>query len=613
MLSRIIAQGLFLPFLRIVPYAKIDKKNGFFSISNDGVTFWSKTENNFTRLDEWYAEYVKFRQVNMIETFKKFRIAKNFRAWSKTVKRKKFETARKFIGKNLFFANPCLNQAMLEIRDEYCRLVCFKFTDIASLENYQLLFFNENQMTQFKQTRELLDKFRQKTVSLLFDACNDALKAQGFSPEDEILNCKSIKKLKEQISFTTRNNKLHFCSRLTKFLFLADLIHIDLLYNVLRNSIEDLAQIIQLHSDLGPSFEKLSEISDTGVEVEDLRPPELPQSSFLVAELVLKPNNVEVDPSREITLNVFIQMIDLFLEAIRNVSPFQSDAHFKLFTKPSIVGHQEDRLFAVTASIDFMIDSDDNMNTNKQSIIENINLAYDKVECYVETFDPLREAYKEDVQMDKEQLRGEKDLNLLREYCKRYTNEISDLERLLPNCNLGVLRLRQGTFKAEIIPKCRELLLILEEILANLAKTTVSEVRDKTEDLMTELTTIQADAQSLVTLLRFLEECPAKIDATEEVFDYALRAYEIMEEFAITTSEEEKKNLWNTEDFLEQLKSELSTKVESRQATIDLLAKSLLDNVSSTVEEVENVRIEIVKPEFIDVSFACVVLSIFYF
>lgn len=522
--------------------------------------------------------------------------------WAGGIKWKKFNQAREFIGDNLFLAIPSLHKSLLEIRLEYCQLIQLKFTDIEVYEGWQLFYFVESQMAQFEQTRDFLYSFRKRTIGQLYNACYEAMIAKGFSPEDEIINCKSVKKLKEQISFTMRATKRNFCARLTNFLCLADLIIINLLYSVLRNSFDDMAGIFQIHTDLGPSFETLTKVTDTGVELENPRPKDFPQSPLLSAELVLRPNSVEVDPSREVTVYIISQMISLFLEAIHNVKPFQSDERFKLFTEPSIVGHQEDRLFLRPASIDFMIETDKEMNRNKKSVIDNINLAYDKVEEYVKRFNPIREAYKEDVQMDKETLRHEKDLDTLITYCERYTSEMNGLEGLLTHCNLGLMQLKQGTFKEEIIPTCRELLSILEELLPNLAKETVLEVREKAENLMTKLTTVPVEAQSFVNYLGFLEKCPIRIEDIMKVLGYSLRAFQIMKEFEIMISEEEKENFFDTEDFLQQLKQELDSKVESRQAIIDQLAESLQSDIRMIFEEVENVREEIMQPMLIDVS-----------
>jgi dynein heavy chain, axonemal len=585
----------------IAPYSKINK-SAYFTISQEGVTFWSPTENHFTRLDEWYREYLKFCELYKLKIFRKFRVWKTFMVWLKSIKFKKINEARKFLEENLFFANPKLNATLLKIRSEFCELEQLKFTDITLLENWHLFYFIESQMAKFEETRDALYEFRKKMIDQLFQACYEAMLDRNYSPEDEIINCKSVKKLKEQISFTMRAAKRNFCSRLTNFLCLADFIIINLLHSVLRNSFAEMAQIFQSHTDCGPSFEKLRELTDVGAELEDVRPSDAPQSPLLTTELVLKPDSVEVDPSRNVTLYIVGQMIGLFLEAIHNVRPFQSDEKFKLFTEPSIVGHQENRLYDCPPSVDFMIEIDEEMKRNRRSIVEDINTAYAKCEEYVKRFEPIREAYKEDVQMDKEKLRKEKDLDSLITYCERFTNEMNGLEGLLPVCNLGLMQLRQGTFKEEIIPTCRELLSILEELLPNLAKETVLEVREKAENLMTKLTTVPIDAQSFVNYLDFLEKCSVRIEDIEKVLGYALRAFQIMKEFEIMISDEEKENFLDTEDFLLQLKAELESKVTARQEIIDQLAESLQNDIKNIFEEVEVVRTEIMKPELIDVS-----------
>ncbi|CRK89849.1 CLUMA_CG003435, isoform A [Clunio marinus] len=594
------SSGDFNPYsLIVVPFSKIDKNN-YFTMSKFGVTYWSPTENYFTRLDDWYAEYLMFWKFKSIKTFKKFRLWKTFHIWNKSIKWRKYNEARLYLGDNLFFAIPDLHKALIVMREDYCQLINKKFTDIKVLENWNLFYFIESQMAQFEHTKELLNSFRKKILTELFHACYEAIQARGFSPEDEIINCKSVKKVKEQISFNMRAKKRNFCLRLTSFLRLADYIIIEVLHSVLHNSFDEIAKVFQIHTDLGPSFQRLKAVTDTGKPVEDSRPEGVPQNPLMSAELLLKPDSIEVDPSRSVTSHIVGQIINLFYEAVMEIEAFQSDARFKLFTEPSIVGRQEDRLFDRALSIYFMINIDQKMKDDKQSVIDNITIAYDKVDEYVKRFNPIREAYKEDVQMDKEKLRNEKDLDTLITYCERYTTEMMGLEGILSNCNLGLLQLKQGTFKDEIIPTCRELLSILEQLLPNLAEETVLEVREKAENLMTKLTTVPVDAQSFVNYLDFLEKCSTRIEDIEKVLGYALRAFQIMKDFEIMISDEEKEKFSNTEQFLLHLKAELRLKVEARQDIIDQLAASLQSDIKNIFEDVESVRVEIIKPELID-------------
>ena len=58
-----LSSELFTPYSFIeVPYSKVDK-NHFFTISKEGFTLWSTTENHFTRIDEWYRDYLNYCSV----------------------------------------------------------------------------------------------------------------------------------------------------------------------------------------------------------------------------------------------------------------------------------------------------------------------------------------------------------------------------------------------------------------------------------------------------------------------------------------------------------------------------------------------------------------------
>ncbi|KAG5682932.1 hypothetical protein PVAND_012250 [Polypedilum vanderplanki] len=591
----------FTPYSFIeVPYSKIDK-SGFFTISKEGFTFWSPNENHFTRLEDWYGDYLKYCDVIKIKLFKKYRIWKSFTVWQKAIKWKKFYDAKNYIEENLFFANPILHETLLELRKHYCQLIDKKFTDIELLENWQLFYFLENQMTQFEMTRDMLEDFHTEMEIKLFDACYRAIKEKGFSPEDEILNCKSVKKLKEQISFTDRANKRLFCSRLTNFLCLTDLITIELLSTILCTSFDDLARVFQIHSKYGPTFQKLkSSNSIDDVVLEDPRPENVPQSPFLIADLVLKPDKIEVDPSKDVCLYVIGQMFDLFYEAVHNFTAFQGGAKFRLFTEPSIVGHQEDRLYNVVQSIDFILEHNAGLTNNKKSIINIINIAYDKIEIYIKRFDHIKEQYKQDLAMNKEHLNNEKDLDQLIDYCDRFTREMESLDGILPEINLGLILLRQGTFKEKIIPRCKELLSILEEHLPKLAKETIIEVREKAENLMTKLITVPQEAQSYVNYLFFLEKCPHRIDEIEKVLKYAMRAFQIMKDFAIMVDDDEKDQFLDTEEYLHNVKVELELRIVSRQDIINQLERSLQNDIENIFKEISAVHVDVMKPELID-------------
>lgn len=83
---------------------------------------------------------------------------------------------------------------------------------------------------------------------------------------------------------------------------------------------------------MGPDYEVLRNF-DGIIEQEANVSDDLPKIPFIKAELILKPDKVEVDPSRDVTFSIFKQLVDWIIEAVRDVKRFQTDEIFKLFTE----------------------------------------------------------------------------------------------------------------------------------------------------------------------------------------------------------------------------------------------------------------------------------------
>lgn len=236
---------------------------------------------------------------------------------------------------------------------------------------------------------------------------------------------------------------------------------ITFLHEMLADCFGKLADLFRAHDSCRPTAEQLaSDVVDQ--QIEDTRPAHVPQRPLFVGELVLKPDRVEADPSRKVMLHIFNQLVDLILDSVYSMTRFQSDDTYLQFTKPSIMGRQEDRLGGKAPSIDTIMDDDGVMIANRRFVFDAINQAFDTAEVYVQRFEPIRLNYEVDVNTDPKTIRAERDVNKLRAYCLRYNDEMKALEGIVANIHLGMLQLKQGTFKEEVIPVCRDLLVVLD-------------------------------------------------------------------------------------------------------------------------------------------------------
>lgn len=151
--------------------------------------------------------------------------------------------------------------------------------------------------------------------------------------EDEAIVYKTIRKMKEMMSFTDRANKRRYCQRLCFFLYLVDYMTICMLGNILHNTFVKLVYVFRVHDELGPTIQELNENSATDTHLEQPRPTDCPQRPLLNAELILKPECIEIDPPQELTLHIVQELIRMIMESAYKLERFQSDEYYNFFVE----------------------------------------------------------------------------------------------------------------------------------------------------------------------------------------------------------------------------------------------------------------------------------------
>jgi hypothetical protein len=191
--------------------------------------------------------------------------------------------------------------------------------------------------------------------------------------------------------------------------------------------------------------------------------------------------------------------------------------------------------------VDYLLEVDDDFESNKNMMLEVMEEAYQKIDKYIERYEEIQEKYREDMATDKEALYRETDLDKLVAYCERYTNECKSMENLLSVCNLGLFQLKLGTFKEMIIPKCQDLLGVLDKVLPRLVfmvdlfqiksvflphrlvQETVSKVKVSAENMMLKLFDLPDATNRYVQYIDYLEkDCPEVMQKIEIDLKYAL-------------------------------------------------------------------------------------------
>lgn len=87
------------------------------------------------------------------------------------------------------------------------------------------------------------------------------------------------------------------------------------------------------------------------------------------------------------------------------------------------------------------------------------------VDKYTFRFDKIRDNYQQALTMDRDLIRNETELEKLRLFCQRYNSEMAELENIQETQRLGLVQVKQVSFREEIIPVCQDLLSVLDETL----------------------------------------------------------------------------------------------------------------------------------------------------
>ncbi|XP_065087185.1 dynein axonemal heavy chain 6 [Ochlerotatus camptorhynchus] len=574
----------FGPYLFLeVPFSKVDKHE-YYTVSRHGITYWSDTENQFSQLSEWLADYEKYKKITKLNFFGNYRCIKVFRQWRQNVKWAKYETARQTLSGSLFLVMPRLAKALLYMREQYEQLIHFRFFDVSVCENWHLPYFVETQMTTFEQVRDLLFNLNQKMREVLYDACTNTLTDRGYSPHDEALNCANKKKLKDIMSFTERANKRKLCALLARFLEYADHMMINLLHQILSESFRNLSNVFH-----GYDSTQSSE-----------------RTPFMSVELLLKPTTIAVDPSREVAASfmeqICFQPLVMVVESTRRIVRFQSDAYFNIFTEPTIMGRQEDRLCGNPPSFNFIIDNDFELLDNIKSIHTNLNEAYDMVDKYIFRFDKIRDNYQQALAMDRDLIRNETELEKLRLFCQRYNSEMAELENIQETQRLGLVQVKQVTFREEIIPVCQDLLSVLDETLPRLALEKINYVNQKGEEISTKLMIVPEETSQYIYYFNFLEVCHEQVENLEKELSYAYEALKIMKTFRIPFRDEDKDKYLDMEELMVHIKDIMGTKRIQKRDMINKFDLCLHTDIAKIFSEVEEINEQVLQEWLLDNS-----------
>ncbi|XP_030566728.1 dynein heavy chain 6, axonemal [Drosophila novamexicana] len=586
----------FTPYsLREVEFANLNIYKPYYTVTRHGVTYWRVSENFFTPLNQWQQEFQQFLSIIQIRTFSIFRLWKGFKVWEKTIKWRKLSFARNHLQNNLFIVIPQLAKAILRMRSDIVVLERLSFVNIENIEEWHPFYFLELHMRIYEQLNYLFHEFRSFVGKALYRSCTEAIMARGFYPDDEINYYPSVKKMREAHSFMDRARKRAFCKTLTNFLTFCDMMLYQALYRVTIQSFEELNHAFNEHHQVAPTEAEIVRHDRLDTKIEKPRPPNAPQNPFFLAQLRLLPDRIEVEPLEEILRLIFQRITGLILETVLDIQPFTTDAEFTQYTKPSIMGRQEECLYQSAPELTFLLKQDVTFNFNRKNIFVLIRTAYEMARLYTERFNDIRENYEIDATTDPEDLSSERDLTALRNYCDRYCNNVRALDGILDHVFLGLLKLGQSGFKDAVTPVCQRLQSVLAVYLPQLAEEETTKLYEEAQDFYGRIGYEPQTTLQLVAHIRFLDNCHQELDELFLVIDYIHDLLIIIKDFNIPIDDERKEDYMDTEDYLNRTRETLGEILEKRQDFINQLDEVMQDDINALKEDIHEVAIEAIE------------------
>ncbi|XP_050294811.1 dynein axonemal heavy chain 6 [Anthonomus grandis grandis] len=595
---------LFNPYmLKVVGYKEVDKNN-FFTMSAKGVMQHIGSEVIFTPLDKWEAEYDMFQRLMNIRTFRMFRKWKGFYVWRKNIIYTKFTTAQKSLAENIFFLNPLLRQGLIDIQYMCYKMIDTNFVDLSEKENVWLFYFIENQMDKLIHIREQTTEFHELAKEIVSNACHGALLAKGFVPDERIVaeEQKDQRRRRQQkASYIEQASKKKFCERLSAYIMLVDYMSINMLHQLMINSINELNILFENHTKYLPGQELL-ETTELDKILEQPREKDDPQLPLFVVNVILEPDIVKLDPTVEVAKYIFRQIIELWEGHCIGVKPFVADPLYSIFTTPVINEKVEDRICGWGPTFEFYLNKDEKLAQEKERFFKFFDINYDAANLYIQRLEPVREFFAEDLMVCEEDIQQETVIENFRNMCTRYNSEIDVITNITNSQALGLLYLMQDGFKNSVLPEPRRLLEIAKDVIPWIGREKVAFLTQNVEEMETYLAQEPIMTVDYVKYLEYIDEATSRVDKMEEILDYCKELYDITEEFSILVAHEEMTNYLGLSVSLGNLRNLVDKKIEETGRIVKSFNDQMNKDISALISEVGVIKDECMQPWLYDID-----------
>ncbi|XP_066588945.1 dynein axonemal heavy chain 6 [Prorops nasuta] len=607
----------FTPYsFKIVSYKEISEE--YLTISANGVTQYNKSEMIFTPLETWEREYIYYLKLKQIKIFIKYSMWKPFNVWRKYVVCKKYTGAKQQLGKTLFILHPTLRHALLKIQRRCTAFLNSTFIDKSILEKNPLFTFLENQMSILENYRNQLDEFRALALETVNESCFITLEEAGYTVDDSNITIEQTAfgklgqfggqkfKMPEdgilKMSYIEQVRKRETCSRLSCFIHLADYMEVTTMHRLLINTYEELLKILESHSKCLPENDILA--TDTlDVVLKENRPSSIVQSPYFLVDLLISiERGITMDPTEETFRHSINTLKIMWEENLHAIKPLLSDYVLRHFTRPMINRQIQGSLCGLPPNILTIIEQDKKIWESKTRLDEVLQTNFDAVKLYCQRFKGIQELYEDDFNFDENVIRENTKVELFRQWCIRYKEEMEMIRKVVEYQPLGIFFLQLTRFKEAALLAPMGKMRIIESVMPGIGKSRVDALLSEALDAITYLESEPTSTDDYVSYIKFIDKAQQKVDLMEGQLDYVKELYDNMNEFNIQVAPEESANYLGIGVHFTNLRLAVDKKMEEREKLISKFNSQLQKDIAALTEKVAVINEEAQQQWLIDSS-----------
>ncbi|XP_021113900.1 dynein heavy chain 6, axonemal [Heterocephalus glaber] len=612
--------------IKVVSYENINK-NDYYTISQKAVTHVYNDDIEFIKIDRWEQEYLYHRELTKIPIFSLFRKWKAFSVWKKNVRSKKITACRNSLQKNLFIVNPHLQPALLKI-NELCYQISFMgLCYIEKCHTYTLQEFKAAQVIRLQEVTELLEQFRNMAKDVVRKACQLALRAAGFlpddcsfEPEEDLDRTVNVEMPFEsptfgdskKMTYTEQASKRHHCIRLTCFIHLNDYLIENTLHVLTVNSASSLLNYLTDKIKRTPSADVIQKwITEEKTEVTDKKGAPVVEKQeedeslipMFLTELILTVQSLLFEPSPEDFLDGISGAINCFQNTVLSVPNLLADWYFDAFTSPYINNKREEKTCGTGPSLSAVFDDDKNFHTIVFQIKETIRAAFESARLYAATFEKFHIFFKENESLDLQALKlQEPDVKYFGEQLEKYHKQHKDAVTLRPTRNVGLLLIDTKQLKEKLIPSPLRCLEVLNIMLPRLSKKKVDAIISEAQDAEYKLEFIPTTTTEYVNSLVFLDEIQERIESLEDEGNVVVQMYKLIDQYQVPTPPEDFAVFATMKPSITAVQNAIDKSVGDRETSIKQFCQHLGRDLEELNNEVNEIKLQVQDPQILDIT-----------